>query len=106
MAIGSSLGGHYESQFELEDYLHNKKSNDAAEIAANETSGDFQSRFYATDQSTMPPGASTELAGALKQKGGTQTPDKVPETNFLDRLSIFNAVRGMGKGAETSVKEF
>lgn len=82
MPIGSSLGNYYEDAMEMETAAHRKKESDAAEIAANETSNDFQSRFYATDQSTMPPGASTELAGALKQKGGTQTPDKVAETNF------------------------
>lgn len=45
--------------------------------------------FHTEDQnivpptdSTMPPGASTEPAGALKVSGSTNTPGKVPETNF------------------------
>ena len=47
--------------------------------------------------STMPPGAPTEAAGALKQSGGSlPTPDpQNASTGFLGRLSIVNALRGM-----------
>lgn len=55
-----------------------KQQADQTEINQNSASGDFESRFGATHASTMPVGASTELAGALKQSGGTQPPGNAP----------------------------
>lgn len=56
------------------DRRTDKQRSDQMEINTNSTVGDFQSRFYATDTSTMPPQASTELAGALKSYGSTKVP--------------------------------
>lgn len=77
MAIGTSSGAYFEDSFDhaASVEVDKKKLSDAREIGFNQASSDFQSRFYATDQSTMPPGASTELAGALKSFGGTGTPE-------------------------------
>lgn len=116
MPIGSSLGDMYKDSYEMESALH-KKNSDASEMALNETSGDFQSRFYATDQSTMPLGASTELTGALKDKAGSMVPETPPNeikeglapakpSTFLDRLSVVNAVKGMAAGSEDAVLNF
>lgn len=63
-----------------------KQRSDQAEININSTAGDFQSRFYATDASTMPPQASTELAGALKQTGSTQVPGSDEKVKIGDKL--------------------
>jgi hypothetical protein len=72
MAVGLSDGTSFQDSTEwLSTAASMKHQADQAEIKANTTSGDFQSRFYATDASTMPPQASRELAGALKQSGGS-----------------------------------
>ncbi len=44
---------------------------------------------------TMPLGSPTEPAGALKPEASTNVPEKPPETNFLGRLSMVNAAKGM-----------
>lgn len=73
MGIGTSDGQYHDDEMEYQ--LARAKSTpkqvaDATEIGFNETSGDFQSRFGASTDSTMPPGASTELRGALESKAG------------------------------------
>lgn len=78
MAVGLSDGTSYADSADWFadsiDKRTDKQRSDQTEINQNSTSGDFQSRFYATDASTMPPQASTELAGALKSYGGTLPP--------------------------------
>src|SRR5882672_7761781 len=77
MGVGLSDGTSYKNTEEWlasVDHRTDKQIADQTEINANSTAGDFQSRFYATDASTMPLQASTELAGALKSFGGRETP--------------------------------
>lgn len=80
MAIGTDDGHYHNDGLE---YLIStargspKKFADAKEINTNQQAGDFESRFNAIDTAPrMPPGASTELAGALKQLGSTKVPVK------------------------------
>lgn len=75
MPIGTSDGQYFENVY---DYY--KRTSDAKEMAANETSGDFQSRFGAVETTPrMPPGASEKLTGALKQEGATRVAKDTPE---------------------------
>jgi len=77
MAVGFSDGTSYRDSTEwlaTVDTRSDKQRSGQSEINLNSQSGDFQSRFGASDASTMPLGASTELAGALKQSAGTGTP--------------------------------
>lgn len=75
MGYGTSLGTSHEDEmsYHLERVASNslteKQVSDAQEISDNSKSGDFQSRFYATDQSTMPLEASRKLTDALKLQG-------------------------------------
>lgn len=95
MGFGTSLGTAHEDEisFVLDNGLTEKQKADQAEIKANTTSGDFQSKFYAADQSTMPPGSLRELAGALKQTSGTQVaPTDNERTKGLSLLK--NAMYG------------
>lgn len=77
MAVGLSDGTSYPDSTQWlasVDSRTNKQRSDQSEINQNSMSGDFESRFNASDASTMPPQASTELAGALKQSVGIDTP--------------------------------
>lgn len=78
MPIGTSDGQYFENVY---DYW--KRTSDAKEMAANETSGDFESRFGASSlPPTMPPEASRKLAGALKAQSGTQVASEDPLSNI------------------------
>lgn len=78
MAVGLSDGTSYTDSADWfaasVDNRTDKQRSDQTEINQNSMSGDFESRFGATYASTMPPQASTELAGALKQTGSTRVP--------------------------------
>lgn len=78
MPVGLSDGTSYNDSADWfaasVDNRTDKQRLDQTEINTNSMAGDFQSRFYATDASTMPVGASTELTGALKTYGGTLPP--------------------------------
>lgn len=84
MGYGTSLGTAHEDEisYVMEKGLTDKQLADQSEMNQNEKSGDFQSRFYATDQSTMPLEASGKLTDALKSYGSTQTPGKQYETKL------------------------
>lgn len=51
--------------------------------------GEWMANIHSSDASGMPLGASQEPAGALKQPGGTETPDKgdLLESNYLKALT-------------------
>lgn len=85
MGYGTSLGTAHEDEisYVMEKGLTDKQFSDRKEINTNSTSGDFQSRFYASDQSTMPLEASRKLADALKQTGSTRVLRK--SKNIEDR---------------------
>ena len=90
MGYGTSLGTAHEDELSavLEPWT-TKELSDRKEIQANETSGDFQSRFGAIDirpinQSTMPLEASRKLTDALKRTGGSKIPENEPETKLPD----------------------
>ena len=78
MPIGTSDGEYYDDHF---DYLANaKKKSDAAEMAANETSGDFRSRFGGAEERPLvyiktPPEAPLKPTDALKLQDGSNLPD-------------------------------
>lgn len=92
MPIGSSDGQYFENVFD-----YHKRMSDAKEMAANEMSGDFQSRFGASYTSRRMPSEAPELtADALKSSAGREVPEKPTEKGFFDRLSIFSAIKGMG----------
>lgn len=84
MGYGTSLGTAHEDEisYVMEKGLTDKQFSDRKEINTNSTSGDFQSRFYASDQSTMPLEASRKLADALKSYGSTEIPGKQYETSL------------------------
>ncbi len=108
MAVGFSDGTVYKDETEWlanVDRRSDKQRSDQSEMNANETSGDFQSRFGGAEQrplvyiqpttdSTMPPQASTEAAGALKPTGGGGSTGESDRTRF----SIVNPIRGMLNG--------
>src|SRR6266704_1562723 len=88
MGYGTSLGTSHEDELSyVMDPMTPKELSDRKEINANETSGDFQSRFGAIDirplaASTMPPEASRKLTDALKQSRGTNVPAEGSETKL------------------------
>lgn len=78
MPVGTSDGQYFENIYD-----YHKRTSDAKEMAANETSGDFQSRFGAVDTAPrMPPGASEKLTGAFESFSGTQVPGRQYETGL------------------------
>lgn len=87
MGIGTSDGKFYKSEFEYHQdsprTYTEKEFSDMQEMAWNQTSGDFQSRFGAIETAPrMPLEASTELTGALKRVGGGEVPESMPEVKF------------------------
>src|SRR5258706_1993135 len=85
MPIGSSAGEYFPDESAL--LVDQAKKQQAISIRP------VQEPFSTT--STMPAGSPTEPAGALKPEGGTNVPEKPSETNFLGRLSMVNAAKGM-----------
>lgn len=126
MGIGTSDGQYFDDHLE---YLvassrgsSDKKMRDAQEIAGNETSGDFRSRFggaeqrplvYITDPrpaSGMPSGASTEPTGALNPDDGTLPPEKVSDTEIRPEPYGLNPPEGNAiqtyiQNIENSIKD-
>lgn len=109
MPIGSSSGQYYQDQGDLlvDQYpspMDSKEKADRKEIDANTTSGDFRSRFGGAEErplvyitppstaSTMPPGGSQELTGALESSGGTNVPGN---TTGQDLPDIDTVLKGM-----------
>jgi hypothetical protein len=97
-------GKYYDSEMEyLLDPMTPKEKADKKEMDANETSGDFQSRFGAI--AIKPVVQEPEkLAGALKSSAGIEPPAEAPKAETPSRFSILNTFRGMAAGAEDSVK--
>lgn len=100
MGYGTSLGTAHEDEisYVMEKGLNDRQLADQSEINQNETSGDFQSRFGAsdtplkkvyitgTDDSTMPLEASRKLTDALKTYGAPGTPGNDYETKLTPDL--------------------
>src|SRR5258708_6610047 len=74
MPIGSSSGEYFNDTEDMLAAQANKQQAITIKPVKEESS----------TTSTIPGGSPTELAGALKSSGGTETPDKLPETNFRD----------------------
>lgn len=113
MGFGTSLGTSHEDEISYvmdADARTDKQRSDQSEMNVNETSGDFQSRFYATDQNPAnnrprvvirtPSQAPTEPTDALESPASTEIPENTPETNSTADSAykyIGDALYGTGK---------
>lgn len=115
MPVGTSDGDFYKDGMEYRvAFMGKKQMDDVREMASNEQSNDFQSRFLASnvpDTSGIAPEALRKAAGALKSTEGSQTPDNlpnienVPHYDWIESMfkSGFNAFRLPGEVAQGKV---
>lgn len=93
MGVGLSDGTSFTDNREwLAETLSAKQFSDRQEMAGNEASNDFQSRFLASnvpDTSGIPPEALRKAAGALKPTEGTQPPGDVEKVKWS---TLFNPI--------------
>lgn len=96
MPIGSSEGVYYPDESAL--IADQSKNADKGTITIRSLSKPGNS------STTMPLGSPPEPAGALESSGDTNVPGNQPSTNFLGRLSLVNAFKGMIGGAKEAVQ--
>lgn len=125
MPIGSSSGQYFpdEGSLLVDQYgadspqggvklpMTEKQKSDRKEMAANETSGDFQSRFGAIESPAQriyvspqrPSGGPTEVTGAFNSSGGTQVAQNTSTQELPDIDDVLAAQENASKPAPNTI---